>query len=97
MGWLDDGFPLRDLVDHSWNETLDGIGVVFVNRLEFVEIFESNYSHIHLTYRLNFVYQFLSLGMELAVIKELFIILHIYYLYFLTNLFWFFYIYLFID
>ena len=42
------------------------------------------------------VYKFLSVGMELAVIKELFIILYIYYIYFLTNLFWFFYIYLFI-
>ena len=52
-----------------------------------------NCSHIHSTYKLNFVYKYLSVGMELAVIKELFINLHIYYLYFLTNLFWFFYIY----
>ena len=32
MGWLGDAFPLRDLVDHSWNEIFDGVGVVFVNR-----------------------------------------------------------------
>ena len=42
------------------------------------------------------VYKFLSVGMELAVIKELFIILCFDYTYFLTNLFWFFHIYLFI-
>ena len=33
------------------------------------------------------VYKLLSVGMELAVIKELFIILYIYCIYFLTNLF----------
>ena len=43
------------------------------------------------------VYKFLSVGIELAVIKELFIISYICDIYFLTSLFWFFYIYLFID
>ena len=32
------------------------------------------------------VYEFLSVGMDLAVIKELFIILYIYYIYLLTHL-----------
>ena len=43
------------------------------------------------------VYKFLSVGIELAVIKELFIISYICDIYFLTSLLWFFYIYLFID
>ena len=32
MEWLNDGSPLKDVVDHSWNEASVGVSDVFENR-----------------------------------------------------------------